>query len=405
MQLRRSRFIPLSIAAVFVALLTVIGFQATAGAASVFRSGNDVTVSSGETIESTLYASGSTLEIDGRINGDLFCAGQTVTVSGTIEGDVLCAAQNIRITGTVNGDVRLAAQSAAVEGDVNGNASMMAQTVSVTGSGSVSGDLGGLAQNTTVNGNIGRDLAISSSLITVNAPVGRDVTAQTGELTLGDAARVNGDVIYTSSNDLQRDDGATVNGEVRRQDARETAAGPGDYLGFLLFMLAALLVISMALVLVMPLLFQRASNAVLTQPGKAALVGLILHIGVPVLLLALSLTIIGLPLAIIVGLAWLLILALSGPAAAYLLGRVILRNNSNAIVIMLVGSLVLLLLYLIPFVNFLAFIAVALFGTGGLALAAPRWRHHGYEVRPTTEVIEARPKSTHRRQHRDQADR
>lgn len=395
MQLRRSRFTTLTVAGIFVALLAVAGFGATAHAQS-FRSGNDVTVANNETVDSTLYASGSAVEIGGRVDGDLICAGQNVTVSGTITGDVICAGQNIRITGTVNGDVRLAAQSAALEGRIEGNASMLAQSVSVSGSGSVGGDLGGMAQNTTVNGRIGRDLAISSTQSTVNAPVGRDVTARTTELKLGGAARVTGDVRYTSSQELQRDSAAVVNGTVTREPASSNENGAGDFFRFLLFMFVTLLIISMALVLIMPLLFQKASNAVLKHPGKAALTGLVLHVGIPVVILALSLTLIGLPLAIVVGIAWLLVLILSGPAAAYMLGRVVMRTSSNAILIMLVGSLILLVLYLIPGVNLLAFIAVGLFGTGGLALAAPRWRHQGYEVRPTVEVLRD-TKPTHRR--------
>src|SRR6185369_15950868 len=101
-----------------VALLAAVCAASFWGVASAqnFRTGNATTVGANETVNSTLWISGRSIDIAGTVNGDVFCGGQTVTVSGTVRGDLLCAAQTIVISGTVTGDVRSAAQTITLTG-------------------------------------------------------------------------------------------------------------------------------------------------------------------------------------------------------------------------------------------------------------------------------------------------
>jgi len=50
------------------------------------RSGQEVVVASGETVQGDLIASAGTVRIDGRVDGDLVASGGQVTVAGTVTG-------------------------------------------------------------------------------------------------------------------------------------------------------------------------------------------------------------------------------------------------------------------------------------------------------------------------------
>jgi hypothetical protein len=84
----------------------------------------------------------------------------------------------------------------------------------------------------------------------------------------------------------------------------------------------------------------------------------------PFLIILLMVTVIGIPLGLLLGLGWLLTLFLAGPFAAYLLGRLIWRGQPNRIWVMLLGSVILLLAYLVPILGGLVVLAVGIVGTG-----------------------------------------
>lgn len=330
-------------------VLPVIGFALTASAQS-FRTGNNITVPQDRTVNSTLYASGRNIDVAGTVRGDVICAGQNVNISGTVTGDVLCAGQSIHINGTVEGNVRLAGQNVTISGKVNKNANVASQSLTTDSDSNIGGDLGAGGQDIILNGSIGRDLALASGDAIVNSTVGRNIHGKLNQLTLQSDAKVQGLIDVTSPNSIQRDNGSEVQGKVtRNQPAESTNDTSWIGLGWLftLYILIAMLVVTLVLVLIMPRAFHVASNKALNSMGKTILVGIAASIIIPVVIVGLMFTVIGIPLGILLLLAWLVLLFLSGPFAAYLLGRLLLRDNAhNAILIMLLGAIVLLILYL-----------------------------------------------------------
>ncbi len=89
---------------------------------------------------------------------------------------------------------------------------------------------------------------------------------------------------------------------------------------------------------------------------------------VPVVIIVLLLTFVGIPLAVFTGLAWMLALMLSAPIAAFYVGSLIMRKERRAPLVMLVGSLVLGLICLVPVLGSIVTVVAAWFGTGNLLL-------------------------------------
>ena len=352
-----------------VALLSVFFITGVAKAQSV-KSGDSVTVSKSQTVDSMLFASGRTILIEGTVNGDLFCAGQEVSISGTVKGDVFCAAQTLRITGQVDGSVRAAGQTVTYGADTQGSVSLAGQTVSLDEDAVVGRDLLIGASSVTMQGKVARDASIGAENALINGTIGRDLGGRYQTLTLGPSADVMGSIDVASNNNIVKDASAQVGGQVKRRDIPKEQNNKSFSLfglfGFFVFMVISLLIVSLVLVLLFPRLFAKTNRQINLHKPRVIGNGLAMVFLLPFVLFALALSIVGIPLAGLVFAGSATLFMLSGPVAAFFVGSKIVRGDRSPFVTMLVGSLVILLLYLIPFLNIVLALAVAVFGTGAL---------------------------------------
>jgi hypothetical protein len=341
-----------------------------------FRTGDNVSTAQDEVIDETLYAFGSTINITGEVNGDVICAGQNVNVSGVVHGDVLCAGQTVNISGQVDGDIRLAGQNISITGIVDGNASIVAQTVTSQSEGEIMGDASVAAELVTFGGPVGRDIAVAASNLVIANTIGRNVKANVESLELTSNAVVDGKIEYTSKNEIKQSSNAAVAGEITRsqpENRKQSGASIfGVAIAWFIYIFLAMLFTSMAIALLFPSVLQSTTDRIMKSPWMALLVGLIASFVVPVLLVAIGLTIIGIPLMILLGLIWLVVIMLSGPFTAYYVGRLIFTNNRSVLLTMLVGSVVLLALYFLPFAGFIALVGAYWLGTGMIILELMR---------------------------------
>jgi len=349
--------------------VTWFGYIGLASAQTV-KTGDSVSVAPNQKIDSMLFASGSNVDIAGEINGDLYCAGQSITITGKVMGDVICAGQTISITGIVEGDVRLAAQTVTVGGKVNQSASIFAQNVSLENGSFIARDVLGGASSVSSNGIIQRDLAIGATSVQVYNQVGRNIKGEIENLSLNPNAKVGGNIEYISKNQPVVNGGATVVGKVNvtqpKQDKNFPFALPiAVSVLAALYVFVSLLIVILALSVMMPKILNESAERAIGKPVKTAVVGFLGVLLAPVLIIALTLTIVGIPLATLLLLSWLIIAMLSGPFFGYLIGKIILKKSTTSpFLIALVGGSVLLALYFVPIIGAIALVCVYVFGSG-----------------------------------------
>ena len=349
-------------------VLPVIGWVAAVHAQE-FHSGNSVNLPPGKIVNSTVFAAGRSVNIAGVINGDVFCAGQDVTVSAQVRGDVICSGQNVTVSGNVTGDVRLLGQDVKLGGSVSGNATVAAQTFVEQPEASVRGDVTLGAQDGTIHGTVGRDLSASTSTLTVSSTVSRNIQAVVQNLHLDTGARIGGNVDYTSGNTLQRSGGAQVSGHVTKHAPSPSHPGRKSIWSYALYVYLAGLLTALVLVLLLPRMFEYAARLARGSLARTFLVGVVASIVWPVVIVILAVTLVGIPLAVILGLALLLALFLSGPYAAYVFSRSLVRGEANAILIMLVGAGILFFGFLLPFIGWLIWLIAMWIGLGAIVLS------------------------------------
>lgn len=164
-----------------VAASVVFGQETRLG--GKLRSGEEIVVSSTETVSGDLYAFGGSVRIEGAVEGDLVAMAGQVQVSGTVDGDAMVGSGDLDITGHVDGDVRVGAGQVTVDGSVEEDLFVGSGQATITSSGEVGEDFVFGTGRTTLDGSVGGDVLGATGAYTRRGSVGgtEDVTIKRRE--------------------------------------------------------------------------------------------------------------------------------------------------------------------------------------------------------------------------------
>ena len=278
------------------------------------RTANQVIVTKDDVVAEDLYAAGGRTIVEGVVQGDLIVLTGEVIITGTVEGDVMgLVGGPVRITGEVGESVLVAAVR------LEGGGRVGADVSGFVGEARVGGEVGRdvllIGGSAEVTARVGRDVRSQAWRLVVDGEVGRDVVARVDDMVLGDAARIAGDVTFRASDEVRVSDAATVGGSLTRAQvlapvwakAVTTLVGWLSVLGFI--------VAGVALFWLFRGSGARSVRVARERPGRSALVGLGVLIVPPIVALPMFLTLVGLPVALLILLFWVVGLFL-GPAPA-----------------------------------------------------------------------------------------
>ena len=366
---------------ILILVLGILGLYPSKAYAFEMRAGSAVTVEKTSTISGSLFASGSTIDIQGTVNGDVYCAGQHATISGFVDGDVLCTAQTIDITGTVNGNVRVAAQTLTVSGLIKRNASVVGQSVVVASPGVISGELFAGAQSMSVAGAVGKTLSGAAQSAQIDGKIGGNVDIQSDNLQVGSESRISGNFLYTSKNPAQISNAASISGTITHKEPEvkpateakrrnpivtQAASNTGRIAGVLFSLLVGFFIMKL-----WPKATAKIVDAMTDHALPTWVTGFFSIMIIPTMTLFLILTIIGIPVAILVIMTFIVTLWVSKMLVGMWLGKYLFESvhvgdSTNPYVQYLVGYLVLWFIFQVPFLGgLLSFLAVT-WGLGGL---------------------------------------
>jgi MFS family permease len=338
--------------------------------ATVFRTGNTVTIPADQVINDDLVASGSDVSVNGKVTGDVVAAGSTVRIAGPVGGDLIVAGGNVNVSGPVGGTLYAASGNVELNAPVKRNVLAAGGTVT----------LGRAAT-------VGRDVSVSGGNVTVGSKVGRNLRANASNLTLAAGAVIGGNLIARAQNRTIAP-GAKIAGTQQISRPPERRRSVAGWFLWQLFTGAALLVAGLIFVAFAPRLTEETETSLRTRPGLSLGVGVIvLLIGLPLFLLLLV-TVIGIPLALIWMAAYFTAVYLSPIFAVILVGRLVWRRPGGSLYLaLLIGIGLLVLVRFIPFLDFLATLAAVLFGLGALVVAIyDRGLRHRAETAATPEA-------------------
>lgn len=368
-----------------IAGLVVLAAWSPAEALEVRRSaaaGGVVAVAADETVDDTLFAFGDTVDVDGLVTGDVIAMARRVRIRGTVRGSVLAMGRDVEVAGTVEGSVLQVGQSTAMRGQGARNLYAFAQTVTLAADARVGGNVMTFGESAAVEGAVGQDLTSFGRALDLAGTVSRRVTAYGERVDVRAGARVEGDLTaHVGSNDAVRvDPGATVGGRTSVEvepPAPSAYATAGFYFRQFLRLAAAFVTGWLFFWLVPGAAAMRLDNG--TALATAAGAGLVALCATPLIALLAGITLVGLPVALVVLAAWLLLLYLAKIALARVLGRVLVGPGSLAAAL-LAGLVVILIAVNIPYVGGLLNLVLTVVGLGILVLEIASWSRRARPV-------------------------
>jgi len=381
-------------------LLTVIFVSVSPLWAFDSKSGDDASIST--SLDDDLYIFGSDVLVSENIDGDLIIAGGRIEVSGDVSQDLMAAGGTVNLGGDVGDDVRVSGGILTISGDISDDLIAAGGQITV----SEKTDIGGSAVITggTIDfgGNSEEGVIFNAGSITISGKVKGDVEiGEVESLKITGSAEITGDLIYKSASRADISDDAIISGEIKETiiEAQEEIAAAGTspwavfiatYIGGRIIAFLAIFVLGIVLLLAIPGFFERFTKRMKKTLGYCVGSGAIVIFGVPIgsviifiISVILFITIIGSGLGAVIMTSNIIMLILYGILIytstvflSFTLGRVVLSKTSLnmnkygwKVLAYLIGLVIIMILYSIPFAGWLIRFAGVLFGMGAMVLA------------------------------------
>lgn len=341
------------------------------------------------------FVAGARVTLKQPVAGDLIAAGGNVEVDEPVNGDAVVAGGNLRFTANVGQSLYATGGQLRVDGKVGRNMRIAGGQVHLGPQAQVGGNISVGGGQVDIDGHVKGYLQAAGGQIAINGAIDGDVLASAGVIELGPKSRIGGKLRYASDKELKRDAAAVILGGIERLAGNETGSsyakagyGIGRVAGWIwsvgLMLLAALIVA------VFPGFCERVSASIQTRFGMSVLVGFIVLVCVPVAVIILLSTVIGIPLGLLAMGIYLVSLLPGYVSAGIGLGDWALRRLRTGLAertawragAAALAILVIALLARIPWLGGLVALLVLLMGLGALALQAWRVAGPGTENHP-----------------------
>ncbi len=365
-------------ALVRVVLVATVAVTVLLGAAPALavetRAGQAVRVGPDEVVNDDLYVASSRTTVEGRVRGDLISLGGSLRLRGSVDGDALVAAGTAEVLGAVGASLRVIAGTLVVEGAVGRDATVAGGTVEFERGSRIARDVAVAAGTVSLRGEVGRNAHLAGGRTEISGTVGGNVVVRGGEVVLLPTAVVRGSLTYSSDRPVTMSPGATVVGRVverpyavPRPSAAQALRGVRVVLGILDFFW--LLVLALVLVAVVPGPALASAGALRGRPWASLVIGLALAFLIPVLTMMLTLTLVGIPLAIVVVLGGTLAVFLAHVAAALAIGQLLFPSLRSRYSEAAIGAGLIAIATNLPVVGYALRMLVLAFGLGALVVA------------------------------------
>ncbi len=344
-----------------------------------------------ETIQNLLLVHAPEIILDGLAADDVFllalpansAAGamtnDNLRLNGTFSNDVWAVGVNVRVTGTINDHARIAAlRLLDINGAVHNGLLAAGETVRIGTEARIGRQAFVVGTDVILEGLVQGPASIRAHRVTVAGTIEGDTIIRAQDVVLLPGARIEGNLVYTMARELVPPPGAHVAGALRRHTEPTSPATPRmDWaMTTQSFLLAGALATGMLLFWLSPTLASQSVQVIRLGPWRAALVGFAAFCLIPVTALLLFITLVGIPLALVGGLLFVVLMYFGRILTAAAMGALIFRAGGTSCASrffagLTVGLLCLFLLANLPSpFGLVIWFASTWVGMGGILLAA-----------------------------------
>lgn len=332
------------------------------------------------------WRAGAIVDVEGGLTGDLRVAGARVTIRDAVRGDLAAAGAIVTLRGRVTGRVRSAGARIELDGQFEGTVDAAGAIVTLSERAFVADTLRLAGAEVEIDGHVAGNAAIAAANVIIGGTIDGDVDITAAAIEILPTARIGGRLVYRSPQAARIATGAEIAGDV----VRETARTPGPMAEMMhrgaavmaWLLRIGLFVLGLVLVGLFPAVGLGAARMVGTRPWATLGAGIAVLVLTPAVAALLACTVIGLPLAAMLMIAFALALIAAWIVAALWLGDGVLRlawENGGfwrRALALLIGLVALGLLRNTPVAREIALVLGILLGIGALWLELRR-RHRG----------------------------
>lgn len=351
--------------------------------------GKDIIIS--ENQKDDIYLAGDNIDINAVVNGDMVLAGSRITIRDTIYQDLIVAGGEVIVKGYVADDIRAAGGKLTIDSEVGDDVIVAGGEVFITKNAVIHGNLinfsGDIQMNGEVigtvksysgkliiNGTINKEAKLFGEEILINGEIKGTSKLAASSIIIGENAKFHENVQYWSEDkkvDFKNSlIDVTSNFDETLMGDREEFSWKGfgiAALGFWLFYLFSAFLVIVLLNWAFGNFFSTAATYLDKTFLKSVGYGAIYLIGVPFLVLAFIVIIIGIPIGLFLGIFYVFSLLFGHLITALLIAHYLGRKadkqwNFWSLVILALGiASVIRLLTFIPFLGtLLSFIVIAI---------------------------------------------
>lgn len=359
-------FIPLLIVGFILILISPLATLAMENNNGIIK------VEQGETINYNIVKFANSIQINGRVEGDVIVAGADVDIDGPVSGDIIAAANLIRINSEVGGNVRVVANQIEINGKIGKNVNLFASSIIIGDKAEILGDLTCWGENITIAGKIAGDVDGGGKKLNLASEISGNVNLKiesAGSFKIADNTVINGDLTYQATKQIQIPETSQIKGKT----SYLILAGPENkffspsYWFKNIISFFGLLLIAMIVFYLRPNIFERINQTIIAKPWFNLLRGIAYLLVIPLIVVGLLISIIGIPLAVIILFLYLLIIYLSKIAAAVWLGQKLFPRIKPTIWVLVLGLLIIIIITTLPQIGGLISLIIICFVFGALS--------------------------------------
>jgi hypothetical protein len=299
-------------------------------------------------------------------------AGGDMRFSGATGGDYLGAGGSQMVGGRIHGSIRAAGGKIYVAASIDRDATIAGGRIELMPAAAIERNAylaGGMVQ---VDGTVHGELQVSGGTVILNGMVGSNAEVTAGELHVGPHAVINGNLRYrVPAKKVHIDPAARITGIVTALPVRDWS---GTMRFFRFLWLIGFLIAGAVAVALAPRLATRAVDSLKQRPWLSTMIGFLWLIAVPVAAVLIAITIVGLPLALLSGAVYGVLVYLGRAVIAVWLGRMVLGARAHpgyegAFKSFLTGGIILVLVAFVPGIGPLVMLLTTVCGVGALLLS------------------------------------
>jgi hypothetical protein len=368
----------------------VMALLATLTACS-FESHHDSDVVGGR-VGSGYFSAGGSLNLTDAVPGDAFLAGGHISTASQIDGDLVAAGGEVSVGGAVGDDLYAAGGEVRLDAIVSGNARIAGGDVTVGPATSVTGALTLNGGRVRFEGTAQDDLQANGGEVRIDGTVQGDAEVRAERVEIGPTARIGGKLKVRAEHQPVVTPGAEIAGGIDYEQAdinvhfddgdavHDFRVGHG--IGSFLWILGVF-VTGVLFTLAFPAYSARAADWIGREPLRSLGLGFVVLVCLPILGVLLLITIVGIPLALILFMLYVLLLFLGWVTAALFVGRKglqLLRSSQPVTTAWRIGALLAAVIALwlvgkVPLVGGWVTFAALVLGIGALVWQGWPRRH------------------------------